>query len=64
MKTCKKCNLTYEDDKKFCKECGSILTSIGEIGSMAIILSIGGFILFIILTFVLFAIKYPQLFGM
>ena len=25
MKTCKKCNITYDDDKKFCKKCGSPL---------------------------------------
>lgn len=64
MKTCKKCNLTYEDDKKFCKECGDTLTSIRKIGPMGIILSIGGVILFIILIIVFFAMKYPQLFGM
>ena len=27
MKTCKKCNLTFEDNKKFCKSCGAKLTS-------------------------------------
>jgi len=26
MKTCKKCNISYGDDKKFCKKCGSSLT--------------------------------------
>jgi len=25
MKSCKKCNISYEDDKKFCKKCGSPL---------------------------------------
>lgn len=25
MKTCEKCNLSYDDDKKFCKNCGSAL---------------------------------------
>lgn len=28
MKTCTKCNLSYSDDKKFCKECGDELISI------------------------------------
>ncbi|MFA5972731.1 MAG: hypothetical protein WC780_10305 [Lentimicrobiaceae bacterium] len=27
MKTCKKCNLSYDDDKMFCKKCGSALIS-------------------------------------
>lgn len=27
MKTCKKCNLSYDEDKKFCKKCGGPLTS-------------------------------------
>ena len=26
MKTCKDCNISYEDDKKFCKKCGTPLT--------------------------------------
>ena len=25
MKTCPKCNLSYNDDKKFCKSCGNTL---------------------------------------
>lgn len=25
MKTCKNCNLSFDDDKKFCKNCGNIL---------------------------------------
>jgi len=28
MKNCSKCNLTFEDDKKFCNSCGSALTLI------------------------------------
>ena len=27
MKTCTKCNISYDDDKKFCKKCGSPLTA-------------------------------------
>jgi len=27
MKTCTKCHLSYDDDKKFCKKCGSQLVS-------------------------------------
>ena len=27
MKTCKDCNLSYADDKKFCKKCGKPLTT-------------------------------------
>ncbi|MEI6854428.1 MAG: hypothetical protein WCL06_16395, partial [Bacteroidota bacterium] len=26
MKTCTPCNLSYPDEKKFCKSCGRILT--------------------------------------
>lgn len=26
MKTCTKCNISYTDDKKFCKKCGSSLS--------------------------------------
>ena len=28
MKNCLKCNLTFDDDKKFCNSCGSALTLI------------------------------------
>lgn len=64
MKTCKKCNLTYEDDKKFCKECGDPLTSIRKIGPKSIALLIGGIILFIVIIFVIIAFLSPKSFGM
>jgi len=31
MKTCVKCNLSYEDDKKFCKKCGAALATVYSI---------------------------------
>jgi len=31
MKTCKKCNLSFDDDKKFCKKCGDPLISENQI---------------------------------
>ncbi|MDP3442932.1 MAG: hypothetical protein Q8T08_08755 [Ignavibacteria bacterium] len=33
MRICKKCNITYDDDKKFCKKCGSPLTTENRIES-------------------------------
>ena len=35
MKICKKCNLSYDDNKKFCKKCGSALVTDYRIESMA-----------------------------
>ena len=31
MKTCTKCNLSFDDDKKFCPKCGAPLTIIYQI---------------------------------
>jgi len=64
MKTCKKCNLSYDDDKKFCKECGDTLTLNRKIGPKSIALLIGGIILFIVIIIVIIAFVSPQSFGM
>ena len=62
MKTCTKCNLSYSDDKKFCKECGDELISIDSTqpkkGAKVIKIVLGAILVALGLLYILSAFYY------
>ena len=63
MKTCKKCNLSYDDDKKFCKECGDPLTLEHKVFPKGLAFIIVGIILVSAISIII-AKFFPQYFGL